>query len=118
MIIRPTLPETPNYTTPRGTIIGARTGLEPGPSACSADRPTGLRLMTGETGTPISPQILEKRVASRSCATVGLESRDLPAGIRIDTELWNFVRRRLRTLVGIFETAHLLCVADRAGRPI
>jgi len=30
MIIRPTLPETPNYTTPRGTICGQPLGRAPG----------------------------------------------------------------------------------------
>jgi hypothetical protein len=74
--------------------------------------------MTGETGASVGPQILEERVISLSGATLGLESRDLPAGVGVDTKLWDIGRRRLRTLGDIFELAHLLGMSDRARRPI
>src|SRR5262249_46475855 len=94
------------------------TGFEPGLSTCGADRPTGLRLMAGETSASVGPEILKERVSCLSRATVGLEGRDLPAGVRVDTELWDIGRRRLRTPGGIFELAHLLSMSDCARRPI
>jgi hypothetical protein len=51
------------------------------------------------------------------CGTAGVAS-NAAGGVIINFRLMNDLRRGLGSLVGIFETAHLLRVADGAGSPI
>ena len=74
--------------------------------------------MTGEAGASIASQVLEERVVRRDRGTAGLKVSDAAGRVIINFRLMNDLRRNLRPLVGIFEAAHLLRLADGAGSPI
>ena len=52
--------------------------------------------MTGETGAPIGPEILEERIVCRNRGSARLVGRDLAGGVVVNLELGNFARRLLR----------------------
>src|SRR5262249_26674571 len=64
-------------------------------SACRADRPAVLGLMTSETGASVGSDILEERITGCSCDAARLVGRDPPAVFLIDTKFRDHARGRL-----------------------
>ena len=97
--------------------IGAGARVKSVLHALCADRPAGLRLVTGEARAPIGSKILKKSVARRLRIAVWLIARNYSARVGIHRTLWNGRRRWLRTGIDIVVGTHPLQMNHRVQSP-
>jgi hypothetical protein len=89
---------------------------EPRLRVLRAERPAVLRLVTGEAGPAVAPEILEERVSRGLSRAVRLIARDHAARIGVDLELRDGLRGRLRADGALRKQhAHFLFVRNFAG---